>query len=773
MIIKGITYSSTGALMNGKKNIRTWEQLLELTGYKKLDTLKNKLKGKVDLLVIKYKTRTETLLIATQEQAGNKKKSDYQIKTFEDQNTEVKSRNEKNIDFAFNDIFFKNVKELNERLNYLSDSTITTMDFMLVNIETGEILIEEEEFRAILLRTGIQGIIDFAFPNKMNVNNTAQTEIVKDLIVNNKRKKNFEYDIIQEMDLLDLEPTDENIFKCAKNINLDSKQIEFIRNELIKINNKWSNDKMINKFDIASNLTHYNDAYYEKSFYITENDISNLDIFLMHDIGTNKAKIIREPFFNFSVASYTKTKPIYQLGSKQIVGFNSGISLIAGRIIINAFHNVPLVNTLIATKTISGRIEDIPPLDLYIINKHSQTYERAFQDLVIKNIKFTSFNFEQGLEPGRFFVLEYLATDMQGIQLKDYIKEQIHVNNQSEIDISDKIYSDKVTEYNKYLKEQEKLESQDNLNSKFNLFLSLCNSHCSYYIPLTSSNEKENSTLIEPKNKSETDLIRNAKLDQTLLKQFKSLDEISSIYQSILNEEYKAQRIYDDELKGFESPIIERLNADNVWKDVYPQFQDLKSRCKTITTQYCYYSEIKEIPVLKPETGIEPGFDNEEINDTYYTNEYKDVSSMSISNQGIQLIKEFEGFREYAYPDAGAWSIGYGSQLYENGTPVKQYDRVSKTKAEDMLNYDLKNRREKDIKSKVNVKLSQPKYDALCSLIYNIGSLSGAPKMLSHINKKNFNQAANEFDDIIKSEGKVLDVLIKRRAKEKRLFLSV
>lgn len=771
MKIKDITYSSTGALMKGNKNIRTWEELLKITGYKKLDTLKNKLKGKIDLLVLKHKTRTETLLIASQEQAGNKKKSDYQIKTFENKEQVVKTRNQKNLEYKSNDIFFKNIKELNETLVYLSDGTITTFDYMLIDLETGEILLDEESFRIILLRSGIEGIINFIFPNKNNINNTAQTKLIKQMILNNKRKNNYEYDIIQEIDLLELELTDNNIFKCAKNINLSSEQIKKIKNELIKINNKWST-KMNKTFDIASNLTHYNDAYFEKSFYITENDISNLDIFFMHDVGTNKAKIIREPFFNFSVASYTKTKPIYQLGSNHIVTFNSGIGLIAGRIIINAFHNIPLVNTLIATKTISAKIEDIPPIDLYIVNKHSQTYNRAFQDLVIKNIKFTSFNFEQGLEPGRFFVLEYLATDMQGIQLKDYIKEQIYINNQDEIDISDKIYSNKLNEYNEFLAEQEKIDTENNLNQKFNLFLSLCNSHCYYFIPLTDNWDSTNVTSISPKNKSETDKIKNAKLDQTLLKQFKDLNEINEIHQSILNEEYKAQIIYDEDLKGFNSPIIEKLNADQIWKDVYPQFQELKSKCKQITEQYCYYSNI-EIPNLKPEVGIEPGFEDQEINDNYYTSEYKETSELSISNNGIQLIKEFENFSEYAYRDAGKWSIGYGSQLYIDGSPVKQFDRVSKAKAEEMLKYDLKNRREKDIKSRINVKLSQPKFDALCSLVYNIGSLSVATKMVGHINKKNFNKAALEFDDIIKSEGKVLDVLIKRRAKEKRLFLSI
>ena len=41
------------------------------------------------------------------------------------------------------------------------------------------------------------------------------------------------------------------------------------------------------------------------------------------------------------------------------------------------------------------------------------------------------------------------------------------------------------------------------------------------------------------------------------------------------------------------------------------------------------------------------------------------------------IIKEFEGFRSQAYKcSAGKWTIGYGSTLYEDGTPVKQGDTI-------------------------------------------------------------------------------------------------
>jgi len=46
---------------------------------------------------------------------------------------------------------------------------------------------------------------------------------------------------------------------------------------------------------------------------------------------------------------------------------------------------------------------------------------------------------------------------------------------------------------------------------------------------------------------------------------------------------------------------------------------------------------------------------------------------MKLSDNGIKLIKGFEGLRLTAYRDtAGVWTIGYGSTRYHDGKPVKQ-----------------------------------------------------------------------------------------------------
>ena len=37
------------------------------------------------------------------------------------------------------------------------------------------------------------------------------------------------------------------------------------------------------------------------------------------------------------------------------------------------------------------------------------------------------------------------------------------------------------------------------------------------------------------------------------------------------------------------------------------------------------------------------------------------VETMTISDEGVELIKDFEGYREFAYEDGGNWYIGYGT----------------------------------------------------------------------------------------------------------------
>ena len=141
---------------------------------------------------------------------------------------------------------------------------------------------------------------------------------------------------------------------------------------------------------------------------------------------------------------------------------------------------------------------------------------------------------------------------------------------------------------------------------------------------------------------------------------------------------------------------------------------------------------------------------------------------MNISKNGINLIKNFEGYREKSYQcEANKWTIGYGHTLN-----VKKDSTCTKEQAEEYLKNDLKTV-ETAVNKLVKVKLNQNQYDALCSLVFNIGVYNfSRSTLLKFLNNSSFLLAANQFDKWIYVKRKISNGLIVRRKKEKELFLN-
>lgn len=68
--------------------------------------------------------------------------------------------------------------------------------------------------------------------------------------------------------------------------------------------------------------------------------------------------------------------------------------------------------------------------------------------------------------------------------------------------------------------------------------------------------------------------------------------------------------------------------------------------------------------------------------------------------------------------------------------------------------------------------LNENQQVALISLFYNTGLNINTPNLIKFIKLKNYKNAAKEFLDIIKSDGKILNGLINRRKQEAKLFLT-
>lgn len=147
--------------------------------------------------------------------------------------------------------------------------------------------------------------------------------------------------------------------------------------------------------------------------------------------------------------------------------------------------------------------------------------------------------------------------------------------------------------------------------------------------------------------------------------------------------------------------------------------------------------------------------------------------SKCISQEGINLIKKYEGLRTEAYRcPAGIPTIGYGHTGTVDGKKIEMGMKITEKKAEKLLKEDLQ-RFEKGVSDCVQVPLTQGQFDALVSFSFNlgVGSLQSST-LLKLLNQGKYKDAAEEFGKWVKAGGKILDGLVKRRADEKKLFLS-
>ena len=145
---------------------------------------------------------------------------------------------------------------------------------------------------------------------------------------------------------------------------------------------------------------------------------------------------------------------------------------------------------------------------------------------------------------------------------------------------------------------------------------------------------------------------------------------------------------------------------------------------------------------------------------------------MKISQNGLNLIKEFEGLRLQPYKCvAGKWTIGYG-----HTNNVNQNTRsITIEQAEQLLKQDVEYFENLvNDESYVPQDINQNQFDALVSFAFNLGG--GNLRELCNANyppgKKTVNHIAAEITLYNKVNKKTCQGLVNRRKKEKELFLS-
>jgi GH24 family phage-related lysozyme (muramidase) len=146
---------------------------------------------------------------------------------------------------------------------------------------------------------------------------------------------------------------------------------------------------------------------------------------------------------------------------------------------------------------------------------------------------------------------------------------------------------------------------------------------------------------------------------------------------------------------------------------------------------------------------------------------------MKSSNDCIELIKEFEGFRPEAYLDvSGIPTIGFGSTRFK-GSKVFIGQKITEEEAEEQLRADV-GKFEKAVDKMLKVKVSQSQFDALVSFAYNLGpnALQGSTLLkLLNVNPADCGIAA-EFTKWHKVGKRPLLGLVRRRIAEADLYFS-
>lgn len=143
---------------------------------------------------------------------------------------------------------------------------------------------------------------------------------------------------------------------------------------------------------------------------------------------------------------------------------------------------------------------------------------------------------------------------------------------------------------------------------------------------------------------------------------------------------------------------------------------------------------------------------------------------MRTSQAGIDRIAKHEGFRADAYRDvAGNLTIGYGHLI----KPGEEFPNpITREMALDLMRKDLSNA-EDAVNELVTVPLTQNQFEALVSLVYNIGRGNFEEStLLSLLNDGLYEKAAGEFRKWKFSGGQVYAGLVRRRLEETELFLA-
>lgn len=115
---------------------------------------------------------------------------------------------------------------------------------------------------------------------------------------------------------------------------------------------------------------------------------------------------------------------------------------------------------------------------------------------------------------------------------------------------------------------------------------------------------------------------------------------------------------------------------------------------------------------------------------------------MQISDRGLQAIIKREGVFFHAYKDTvGVWTIGTGHTSAAGAPKVFPGMTITKAQNDEILRNDLKPIQDQ-FEEYVKVPVTQNQYDAIVSIVFNVGPRFWKSQCIRYLNEGKVNQAA-------------------------------
>jgi lysozyme len=146
---------------------------------------------------------------------------------------------------------------------------------------------------------------------------------------------------------------------------------------------------------------------------------------------------------------------------------------------------------------------------------------------------------------------------------------------------------------------------------------------------------------------------------------------------------------------------------------------------------------------------------------------------MKLNENGLALLRAFEGFRAQSYRDvAGVWTIGYGHTGRAGPPEVTPQSRMTEPEARALMKRQAETFA-KAVRSMLTRQLTDDQFSALVSFAFNVGETNfRRSSVLKAVNAGDDAAVARRLGLWVKAGGKVWPGLVRRRAAEAALYLS-